>query len=1019
MAENAQVNVLCSTARSGLCLQQLIFALYLFFFIAPASFSQMKVFLPLTKLEIKDGLPGINVRKITRDKFGFMWFATQDGISRFDGRSYINLNSYNVNSKRKIFGTDVYDIKPDLSGNHLWALTAYGGLNKIELTTCNVVASYQIKQSVKPDTTLWYKCMAESPANLIIGTNEGIISRFNKVSGETDYSFSLEQRFGCGGQLEDIMIDSENRVWYFISGKGILVTDMTFTKRIAFLSSSVLDKQEFFFTDYLIFKDLIFLTTTNGLKVIDTKSLQVAVPADIEASVVKYFSGKELHCISNYGSSVIITGRNILCKINFQSGEIEDIQLAGNYEDRSWITLTNSIYFNDQHIWIGSQYGVGWIRNINTPFVPYYVTLDGKNIKINHAITICAATDSIVLACGDDGLYSVNHFTSQIREIGQKDFYYSVFPVFKDYFIASGVSTGLQLFTNKLKPANILSVFPELRPIKNELMMCSAKLGDSIVFMASQNKNGLYIWNGKTKKIDVINTRSGAISLRNDDINRLFIDSKKLLWIICENAVSVYDPFKKTIDHLNLIDSTTKMPLSINMDICEMKDGFWLASYGTGVVELSDDHKIKRIYNAKDGINNLGLYKIFGLNDSMLIVSSNNGLSLINKIRGHVKNYFTEDGLQSNSFEEASGDQAGNFIFLGGINGITRADISKLTASLFVPKLSFSSIILTSQNKITDTLNIEIQKVVIPDTVTQVTIGFSAIYYSEPEQIKFSYRIIETDKHWNTTSQNFIQFFRLSPGTYHLQVQAFNEDGASSGIKELILKFSPKWYETWWFKLSIFLVVIAYIYGMYRSRINQFKKEQRIRSKLASDLHDDLGSTMNSVKVYANLAMIENPSDKYLLKVKESTQEAINGIRDIIWVLDDKRDSIEHLLARVSVFAAPLCDANNMRYKQDIADDARDFKLGQEEKRNLYMILKEAVNNAIKYSSGKKIEINIEMKKSRPGIKIEDDGQGFAIETANEGNGLKNMTRRAKEIKYSVQIQSAPGAGTVIQLQKI
>ncbi len=94
-------------------------------------------------------------------------------------------------------------------------------------------------------------------------------------------------------------------------------------------------------------------------------------------------------------------------------------------------------------------------------------------------------------------------------------------------------------------------------------------------------------------------------------------------------------------------------------------------------------------------------------------------------------------------------------------------------------------------------------------------------------------------------------------------------------------------------------------------------------------------------------------------------------------------------------------------YKQEIADEARDHKLGQEEKRNLYMMMKEAVNNAIKYSGAKKMEIEVSVKKGKPAIQIKDDGKGFDSKNAGDGNGLKNMKRRAKEIKYKISILSS------------
>jgi ligand-binding sensor domain-containing protein len=517
-------------------------------------FSQDVTFLPLTKLDAKNGLSGINARKIAKDKFGFMWFATQEGVSRFDGRSYINLNSYNVNLKRKISGTDVFDIKPDVTGNYLWALSSYGGLDKIDIKTCNVVASYQISQSVKPGMTLWYKCFYETGDHLIIGTNEGIISRFNKTSNKTDLSFDLSGRFKCDGQLEDIMIDSSNRVWFFVSGKGILMTDSSLSQKLGFISSSQLSDKPFYFTDYSVYGNSLFLTTTLGLKILDTRNIKPIKANSIQSKLYNFFEARELHGISISDGTAVICGKNILSLLDLISGKIKQIKFSGNYDDKSWMTLSNAIFMDKQNIWIASQYGVGWIRNKNPAFVSYYNSFKGDNIKIDHAITICEATDSLVLICGDDGLYSLNHFTSEIEKFKVDDFYYSVFRAPKGYFIASGVSKGLQLLNSELRQSDLVSEFPELAPIKTDLLMCGENYRDSLIFMASQNKNGLYIWNIDAKRIDTINTRSGKISLLNDNINRLFIDSKKRLWIICENAVSVYDFFKKQITHLSLND---------------------------------------------------------------------------------------------------------------------------------------------------------------------------------------------------------------------------------------------------------------------------------------------------------------------------------------------------------------------------------------------------------------------------------------------------------------------------------
>jgi signal transduction histidine kinase len=212
---------------------------------------------------------------------------------------------------------------------------------------------------------------------------------------------------------------------------------------------------------------------------------------------------------------------------------------------------------------------------------------------------------------------------------------------------------------------------------------------------------------------------------------------------------------------------------------------------------------------------------------------------------------------------------------------------------------------------------------------------------------------------------------------------------------------------------------MAIAYTLYRLRIRQLKKEEKIRRQLASDLHDDLGSTLNSVKVYANLALMEKENTTHLQKIKESTQEAISGVRDMIWILDDKKDSPGDLLGRIKQFAEPLCMANHISFTAITDPSASGYQLGKEEKRYLYMILKESVNNSIKYADGRNITVHVSVSQNKLSVMIVDDGKGFDAQTVKEGNGLKNIRNRAQEIHYRVAIDSSPGNGTRIHLQKL
>lgn len=191
-----------------------------------------------------------------------------------------------------------------------------------------------------------------------------------------------------------------------------------------------------------------------------------------------------------------------------------------------------------------------------------------------------------------------------------------------------------------------------------------------------------------------------------------------------------------------------------------------------------------------------------------------------------------------------------------------------------------------------------------------------------------------------------------------------------------------------------------------------------MRRRISSDLHDDIGSTLNSVKVYASLALSQPGNDKHLLQVKNNTQEAISGLRDVIWVLDDKQDTVEQLTARIVHFFRPLCEANGIDFRSTIDPDLYGVKLDKQEKRNVFLILKESINNSTKYAGCSVIELIVQRESQRLQFIVKDNGKGFDTVNPNNGNGLKNIQSRAKQSGYKALIQSDRGAGTTITLSK-
>lgn len=981
--------------------------------------AQETAFVPITGLNVANGLSSSNIRKIVQDKYGFLWIATQDGLNRFDGRQVEVLNAGNKNRSRNLPGQDIFDIIPDSTGNYLYALFSYAGLSKIDLRTVSVVNNY-IHLNGKGQPDHWNKCLARKSSLLYIGTNEGTVIGFDTKKETEFFRLKISELFNRSYAVDKIKVTDEGLLYLFLSGKGIVLYDPMLRKMIRFISTAELYLTEdgFQFTDVAEHAGLFWITTSMGLRCLALHNNQVQYPRKLQTTPALWFLNKYLSSVSVYNGKVLYSGKDGLFQTDSTLDNPVHIRPTRSHENQDFFELANCIYQQGSVIWVGSQYGIAWVKNRFSPFMGLSNSLNGNGNRIKHTMGLLPVSDSILAVCSDDALFFANHRTGSVEKFAVPDFYMSVFKVPGNLFIASG-DQGFQLFDVAGKPLPLDKHFPELTSISHDLLIGATSFADSMIFMASQNQKGLHCWNILRGTVSTINTQSAGVQLQSNVINRVFVDSRKRLWILCDNVISVYDVGHNSMQHITLHDPVQQKPLSVIMDICETANAFWLAVYGVGIISLKEDLSIKTIYAQRNGINNIGLYKLMKLSDSTLMASSNNGLSVLNIRSGKAINYFEEDGLHSSSFEETSGAISGNYLFFGGFNGFTRIDPKKISSNPPAPVLYFSSASVSTEASSADTLDIFMKQLVIPEDASQVTIHFSAVNFTSPEKVRYQYMLNPISKQWEDGGHEpFLNLVGIGPGTYTLQVRASNEAGVWSEPVQLVLQFKPKWFQTWWFTALLILMGILIAFVLYRMRMHQLAREEGIRKKLSNDLHDDLGSTLNSVKVHATLALLDPQNNVHLQRIKESIQQAIVSTRDLIWVLDDKKDTVDHLVSRLMQFAEPLCDAQGVSLKKDISADAWNVKLGKEERRNLYMIMKESINNSIKYAGCSSIMLQINYINKRLHITVSDNGQGFDPATVTPGNGTVNIRSRAEAAGYLSNIYSAPGNGTSVQLSK-
>ncbi|MEO8088014.1 MAG: tetratricopeptide repeat protein [Bacteroidota bacterium] len=215
--------------------------------------------------------------------------------------------------------------------------------------------------------------------------------------------------------------------------------------------------------------------------------------------------------------------------------------------------------------------------------------------------------------------------------------------------------------------------------------------------------------------------------------------------------------------------------------------------------------------------------------------------------------------------------------------------------------------------------------------------------------------------------------------------------------------------------LALLILLSVFIYNTIRTR--QKLKLQTLRNKIASDLHDDVGSTLSSISIFSEIAKAQSSEVSPMLEqIGESSRKMLDAMADIVWTINPENDQFEKIILRMKSFAYELLGAKKIDFEFTADDSVSKLKLPMEVRKNLYLIFKEATNNMVKYAAANKASFAISGNSKKLTMFIRDNGKGFDVSKESQGNGLKNMKKRAMEIGANLLIESEAGTGTTIQL---
>lgn len=223
--------------------------------------------------------------------------------------------------------------------------------------------------------------------------------------------------------------------------------------------------------------------------------------------------------------------------------------------------------------------------------------------------------------------------------------------------------------------------------------------------------------------------------------------------------------------------------------------------------------------------------------------------------------------------------------------------------------------------------------------------------------------------------------------------------------------------------LGLFLLLGLTYFNRYqlKKKLEQQTSLLAMRNNISQDLHDDIGASLSNINILNELARrnISQPekSKEYLSKASEDIQRISESLSDIVWNINPKYDNLQNLFIKMKRYAADMLDGKNIHGQFDFPPDGADLVLSMTQRRDLYLIFKEAVNNLVKYSEAKNALIRVVAEDHKIELLVKDDGKGFDRSNVREGNGLQNMEQRAKASGAAVIITSIPGKGTTVSLQ--
>lgn len=933
----------------------------------------------VTTYSLEEGLPSRQVLGAVLDESGFLWLGTPNGISRFDGYDFLNFNSNNT-----LGLTNQNILSMAVADSILWLGTSSGifafNLNTYKVSPISGVIGIVRELFIDQKRRLWF---ADAEGNVKVVEDRQI--RQVQAHYNHPWTKSTVNLVASYGKNDD-------GVWWGrLDGSIFLYKHKEETLEVL-LDGTILKK-----------RGAPHPTTDSTAIIFSNDGAWKKNIRNNRAQIISHkISGRgKISCAIDEEILLHVDGKNNVFEVSLFDNSARHNQYLTDVFSRT--AGVNRLLVDQNVWWVATNTGLLKLRRKPKLFQR---VLNDKSVSVRSILNY--GQDQWVVSTYQ-GLYYLN------KEYEVE--YWNNYPykIFHHYFYdKSDTLWGLEESRGLMKLNAGLTNFENLTPEDDHLMFQYAIPFQNKVYLGSSK--GLYEYDFTTETMDLVKDSVSGISVVSNVFD-LQIENEKL-WIATSSGLYVFEAKPRSIKSIPDLKGITVR------DIHSTQDGtLWLGTGGKGLIAFDLSSQKSQKYDHNNGLSNNTINVITSSHEGKLIwAGTNNGLSCIDRESGNLVNYYEEDGIAHNEFNRKAVtiDNEGN-IWMGGLDGITIFDPKKLAKSEIVtPELLLTGVGKydgDTERVVFNTRNVINQRTFDYNPDDRLfQFRFALNDFRTSDKNKFRYKIEGLHKDWvDISGQRELLVDNLNPGAYTLKIAGTNGRGSWSEPLEIFLYMEHAFYQTIWFYLVILVGLVLMGIAIHKIRVSQLLKIERVRARIARDLHDDLGSTLTRISMFSELAETSERKTEYLKDVARMSQDASSTLSDIVWSIDNTDDTMGALLERIKDHLYKMVQHTKMEYKFSVKGVDEKSELKAEVKQNLFLIAKEAINNSVKYSNGSQVNLLINQKGGWLTMKISDNGE-VEQEILKEGNGLRNMQSRAESIGGRYELSTGNGFGILVSI---